>query len=272
MALKLFDTIQPDGDYPLVQAKDVLMPDGKRLSETEGGAEAFIGTTATATPSEVYAAMTEGKPVCISHIDEMYGELSFSGFSYAQAIGSVVASITFMIGDTPTLGELAGDVFENVWYFQVNDLAKKEDVGGDVFIGLTTDVTPSQVSQAIGEGKSCYIMHIDNEYGYGTLAFNAFGYNNLLNAVVASITFDLYGIVNVALMGDIETDEWTLSVKDIEEKKSLLSGVDLSGYENGTITETYEDGSTITYSFEFDADGNPTKITDSNGNEIVLNW
>lgn len=37
MALKLYDTLTPGGDYPLVEAKDVEMPDGSRLSEFEGG-------------------------------------------------------------------------------------------------------------------------------------------------------------------------------------------------------------------------------------------
>lgn len=33
MALKLYDTLNPSGDFPLVEAKDVKMPDGSRLSE-----------------------------------------------------------------------------------------------------------------------------------------------------------------------------------------------------------------------------------------------
>lgn len=33
MALKLYDTLNPSGDFPLVEAKDVEMPDGSRLSE-----------------------------------------------------------------------------------------------------------------------------------------------------------------------------------------------------------------------------------------------
>ena len=33
MALKLYDTMKPQGNFPLVEAKDVLMPDGTRLSD-----------------------------------------------------------------------------------------------------------------------------------------------------------------------------------------------------------------------------------------------
>ena len=34
MALKIYDTLAPQGDYPAVEAKDVKMPDGKKLSES----------------------------------------------------------------------------------------------------------------------------------------------------------------------------------------------------------------------------------------------
>lgn len=33
MALKVFDTLAPQGEYPAVKAKDVEMPDGTRLSK-----------------------------------------------------------------------------------------------------------------------------------------------------------------------------------------------------------------------------------------------
>lgn len=33
MALKIYDTIHPDGDYPAVNAAHVAMPDGRRLSD-----------------------------------------------------------------------------------------------------------------------------------------------------------------------------------------------------------------------------------------------
>lgn len=57
------------------------------------------------------------------------------------------------------------------------------------------------------------------------------------------------------------------------EQEKTVSAVDLSGFESsGTIIETYSDGSSLTYNFQFDSDGKPTKITDSNGNETVLIW
>lgn len=49
--------------------------------------------------------------------------------------------------------------------------------------------------------------------------------------------------------------------------------IDLSGLEtNGTIVETYADGTTKTTTIEYDANGNPTKITDGDGNVTTLTW
>lgn len=49
--------------------------------------------------------------------------------------------------------------------------------------------------------------------------------------------------------------------------------IDLSALDTeGKIVETFRDGSTETTTMEFDADGNPVKITDMDGNETVLVW
>lgn len=39
MALKLYDKLTPSGDFPLVSATDVEMPDGSRLSEFAPGVD-----------------------------------------------------------------------------------------------------------------------------------------------------------------------------------------------------------------------------------------
>lgn len=59
----------------------------------------------------------------------------------------------------------------------------------------------------------------------------------------------------------------------VEKLQKVATSVDLTAFESeGVIVETYADGSTITYTMEFDESGNPTKITDSNGNVTVLTW
>lgn len=49
--------------------------------------------------------------------------------------------------------------------------------------------------------------------------------------------------------------------------------IDLSTLDTeGKIVETFADGSTKTTTMEFDSDGNPTKITDGDGNVTTLTW
>lgn len=59
MALKLYDKMVPGGDYPLVDAKDVEMPGGGRLSEFNGGTSYPIVTEGTELKPETYYAFGE---------------------------------------------------------------------------------------------------------------------------------------------------------------------------------------------------------------------
>lgn len=45
MALKIYDTFAPQGEYPAVKAEDVEMPDGSRLSDFKGGVTSVNGQT-----------------------------------------------------------------------------------------------------------------------------------------------------------------------------------------------------------------------------------
>lgn len=48
--------------------------------------------------------------------------------------------------------------------------------------------------------------------------------------------------------------------------------IDLSSLDDGEVVETFSDGTTKTTTIEYDADGNPVKITDGDGNVTVLTW
>lgn len=67
----------------------------------------------------------------------------------------------------------------------------------------------------------------------------------------------------------------------IEQVKPILGGnstcepiaYDFSAFDSeGKIVATFADGSTQTTTMEFDANGNPIKIIDPNGKEIVMTW
>lgn len=62
-------------------------------------------------------------------------------------------------------------------------------------------------------------------------------------------------------------------ITDLEKMVSVkTSTIDLSRLDDGEIVETFSDGSTKTTTIEYDADGNPVKITDGDGNVTDLTW
>ena len=64
----------------------------------------------------------------------------------------------------------------------------------------------------------------------------------------------------------------TKEIKKLIGDKEAVA-IDLSALEtDGVIVETYTDGTKKTTTLEFDGDGNPVKITDSDGNETILTW
>lgn len=146
----------------------------------------------------------------------------------------------------------------------------KENADGKL-IGNTESTTPKLVANAVGEDKIIRISHSDSMYG--VITFTNFSWAINMYLVVASVVFEFSGkFVSAYLVGDVSADTWNFSVTDLAEKKTA-SAVDLSGFQSeGEIVETYTDGSSLTYNFEFDSEGNPTKITDSDGNETVLTW
>ncbi len=52
----------------------------------------------------------------------------------------------------------------------------------------------------------------------------------------------------------------------------IPTSIDLSSLDDGEVVETFSDGTTKTTTIEYDADGNPIKITDGDGNVTVLTW
>lgn len=69
-------------------------------------------------------------------------------------------------------------------------------------------------------------------------------------------------------LGSVQQD-----IGKLQQAVAPATSIDLSSFESaGRIVQTNKDGSTVTYSFGFDAAGNPTEITDSNGNKTTLTW
>lgn len=65
MAIGITGKFKPDGDFPLIEAVDVEMPDGKRLSEFDVAAvvDACIDTKFVPISAADYAALVEAGTV-----------------------------------------------------------------------------------------------------------------------------------------------------------------------------------------------------------------
>ena len=83
----------------------------------------------------------------------------------------------------------------------------KTNLGIDVLTGNTTDITPTQVKEAILAGRPVAITYTDTTYGNAT--FTSFGYSLEENVVVANVVVVLYGqYILASLTGRINTNKW----------------------------------------------------------------
>jgi hypothetical protein len=93
-----------------------------------------------------------------------------------------------------------------------------------------------------------------------------------MGVYICSYPFDYEGM---KLMFNLVVGDGAIGAyySDLSGGEEVPTAIDLSGIDaSGTIVETYADGSTKTSTMEFDADGNPIKITDGDGNVTTLTW
>lgn len=202
MAIDLIDKIKPknNGSFPLVDAVDVEMPDGTRLSEWKGGGGG-------------------GEDGGIPTFD-----LVSLGMETIQFDGSAT---TFQTDTTEMRAALAKGSAK----FVIKVLYDGSEMAVEV------------VMNNIGMANT-YICSTAFEFG---------SYPVILNMYVLEAAIMAYFV--------------TLSVE------SIVTEIDLTEFDSaGKIVETVADGSTRATFLQFDADGNPVKITDSKGNVTTLKW
>lgn len=67
--------------------------------------------------------------------------------------------------------------------------------------------------------------------------------------------------------------EASAAIQAVEQRLAPAASIDMSAFDSaGQIVETFADGTSKTTTIEFDASGNPVKITDGDGNVTVLTW
>lgn len=94
--------------------------------------------------------------------------------------------------------------------------------------GFTTDITPSQVQEAVASGRAVRIMYTDKTFG--VFVFTAFDFNLTLDVVYSSAILQYDGMYAVVeLIGDLNTNAWGFimqriaTINDIPTKTSQLA-------------------------------------------------
>ena len=111
--------------------------------------EPLVGTTQTITPSQVLAAIKEGRDIALQYTDSYYGTFVFGSFNANEKLGIVVSNsiLPQMNGLT---GTLLGFVDDAGWIFKATNMATKDDVGTAVNEALTAAKASGEFDGADG--------------------------------------------------------------------------------------------------------------------------
>ena len=90
--------------------------------------EQLVGTTDELTPTQVYEAVSTGRPVKVQYTDSTYGLLSFTAFNVSESLNVIVSEIVAYGNGVYMLCELVGYKSSNAWGFNITTLAQKTDI------------------------------------------------------------------------------------------------------------------------------------------------
>ena len=132
-----------------------------KIEEGGAGLAPLVGTTQTITPSQVLAAIKEGRDIALQYTDSYYGTFVFSAFNANEKLGIVVSNSILPQWDGLT-GTLIGFVDDAGWVFKATNTATKDDVGTAVNEALTAAKASGEFDGA--DGKSAYSYAVDGGY------------------------------------------------------------------------------------------------------------
>ena len=88
----------------------------------------LAGTTDELTPTQVYEAVSTGRPVKVQYTDRTYGALSFTAFNVAESPNVIVSQTIVYVNGEYILAELNGNKSDNTWGFNTTTMAQKADI------------------------------------------------------------------------------------------------------------------------------------------------
>lgn len=167
-----------------------------------GVLEPLIGSTSNITPSQVSAALLEGRDVVLSYTDETYGVIHFSGFMEVPALGVVVSSgVLYYYG--AKYFELYGDKSDGTWSFSYDSLATSDDIPSAPVLGVD------------------YWTPADQEA--------------IVQQVIDALGTPVFGRVdadnNIILTGNLADGSYTLKYEDPEGNQTEIGTIEIGGVE-----------------------------------------
>ena len=300
-----------NGSFPLVEAHDIQMPDGSRLDTWDGkgtipyfdlvelglpdvpveGGEKVTVETDTA---DMIEALSGG--AVRFRLNLKYGMMTLLLVFTLHDISSPDGNTYFcshaldLLGGMPMLIGLAFESGKITAYCTIleQDSEESEAVEIPTFDLVTLGLPPvpmdgSQVSAqmdtteimaALDKGAVKFIA----SFLFGTSAVTAEVVMNKVSAsalgmYICSYALDFNDLPMIFNLLVAEEGAVVAFYTNLATVETPATSIDLSALDSeGKVVETFADGTAKTTTMEFDADGNPVKITDGDGNVTTLTW
>lgn len=304
--IDLISGIRPknNGKFPLVEAKDVQMPDGTRLSDfnPETSTPVFnlvdiglpnvpYGHTVMVIPdesvlTELSETLAKGEVGFIFNCEKEDGSVtSYSITMNPQTIGGITTCFKVVAYNDGKLdyvvvaivGTAIGVGISNVALgkteapsFDLSALGLPNVPYGDTSgVYLEADTTEIMEALAKGEVTFAYTAAVGGSTTSLAVTVNPIlAGGRYICCTYAPMVSELDVIRFIIMEGVIYAVALPVELGGEE----VATSIDLSALDSGTIVETYADGTTKTITLEYDEDGNPIKITDGDGNVTELTW
>ena len=140
--------------------------------------EPLIGTTQTITPSQVLAAIKEGRDVALQYEDSYYGAFVFGSFNANEKLGIVVSNSILPQWDGLT-GTLMGFAEDAGWVFKATNTPTMSDIDTAVEEALTAAKASGEfdgadgITPTIGDNGNWYLGNTDtNKPSRGKSAYS----------------------------------------------------------------------------------------------------
>ena len=293
MAVEVIGTIKPKNGkgFPIVEASDVAMPSGKRLSDLDlsaaGESPTFdliaMGLPAVG-PSNGFQGVTCDTTEIRAALDK--GAVQFK-VKLLRPDGVTEYEATILMGSIETVGDGGSKAFTCSCRASGNYELGSESISLTDFAELTIMVTEVNVMAVMAN-----LLHVPTvtEAANGKVLTVVDGKWQAAEAPKgADITVDTelsetsenpvqnkvitQMVTQVVTEAGAAMEELGMAIQFMAQKLAPAASIDMSLFDSeGKIVETFADGTSKTTVIEFDEGGNPVKITDGDGNVTVLTW